>query len=260
MEVNSIMIELDNSNNPVEVNFQVNKKEKIYQWIDSLKYGSLIIFPSKQKSNKIIVMCGGGGLLKINTQHEGYDFVEWFNKLDITFAILKYHLPADDRFATLNDALQSVAIIRKLYPSTSIGIMGASIGGYIAAHAAIYGTDENKVDFQILMYPVINMQNTYTHLLSRDRLFGKELTDAEQIENSLEYQIGQTTPSAFIVDAADDATVSPTNSIRYCEYLISNKIPVSFHLYPTGGHGFGFNKFDFKEIWLHELKIWLSTI
>ena len=115
MDIDSIMIELDNSNEPVGVNFQVDNKKEVYQWIDSVKNGSLIVFPSKQKGNKAIIMCGGGGLLKVNTQHEGYDFTEWLHKQNITFAILKYHLPDDNRFATLNDALQSVAIMRELF-------------------------------------------------------------------------------------------------------------------------------------------------
>lgn len=244
---------------------QIDLKEKsssdIYEWIDSLPYGSLIIFPSINASSRTVIMCPGGGLLKINLQHEGYDFVEWFHKQDINYAILKYHLPADNRFATINDASLAVQSIRQLYPQMEkIGIMGASIGGYIAAHAAIFGMDSAKVDFQILLYPVINMQNTWTHALSRERLFGKELNDTEQIERSLEYQIGQTTPTAFIVAATDDPVVSPINSIRYCEYLISNKIPVSFHLYPVGGHSFGFNDFLYKKEWLSELSNWLRTI
>ena len=103
------------------------------------------------------------------------------------------------------------------------------------------------------------MQNEWTHALSRERLFGKELSDAEQIERSLEYQINQTTPPAFLATASDAPLVSPVNSIRYCEYFISNKIPVSFHLYPLGGHRFRFNEFIYTTVFLIELSNWLRS-
>lgn len=251
-----------NGTNPTQC-FDLEGKttSDIYEWIDSLPYGSLIIFSTTEAPSKMIIMCPGGGLLKINFQHEGFDFMNWFLKQHVSYAILKYHLPADNRFSTINDASLAVQSIRNLYPHIEkVGIMGASIGGYIAAHAAIFGIDNNRVDFQILMYPVINMQNTWTHALSRERLFGKELSETEQVESSLEYQIGQSTPMAFIVAATDDPVVSPINSIRFCEYLISNKIPVSFHLYPIGGHSFGFNDFLYKKEWLGELSYWLNSI
>lgn len=256
---NKCMI-VDLSDNEAIQEIELKENTNIYEWIDSIKYGSLIIFPSSVSCDKAVIMCPGGGLTKINMQHEGYDFAPWFNKQHITYAILKYHLPADDKFATLNDASLGIQAIRQMYPEiNSIGVMGASIGGYLAAHAAIFGSEETKVDFQILLYPVVNMQNEWVHLLSRERLFGKDLSDTEQIERSLEYQINQSTPPAFMVAATDDPVVSPINSIRYCEYLISNNIPISFHLYPLGGHSFGFNDFMFKTEWLTELSKWLQT-
>ncbi len=245
-------------NQPIQ-EIDLSKISSYSEWIDSIDYGSMLVFQATNNHDKVVVMCPGGGLLKINMQHEGYDFVQWFNNQNITFAILKYHLPADNRLATLNDALLAIQSIRQMYPEINqVGIMGASIGGYLAAHAAIYGTNDTKIDFQILMYPVINMQNQWVHLPSRERLFDKEQNEAEQIERSLEYQIGQSTPPAFIVAATDDPIVSPINSIRYCEYLISNNIPTSFHLYPLGGHSFGFNDFIYKKEWLNELSKWLS--
>ena len=169
------VIDLTGNHTTQQVMLDDGKTADIYEWMDSLPYGSLIYFPTTEASDKTIIMCPGGGLLKINLQHEGYDFVNWFHRLNISYAILKYHLPADNRFATMNDALLAVQAIRRLYPHIKqVGVMGASIGGYLAAHAAIFTQDKTKVDFQILLYPIINMQNTWTHALSRDRLFGKD--------------------------------------------------------------------------------------
>lgn len=45
----------------------------------------------------------------------------------------------------------------------SLGVMGASIGGYVAASAACSRRRE-RPDFQILLYPVISMRDGLTHL------------------------------------------------------------------------------------------------
>ena len=106
---------------------------------DANLYVILMLFPCESAWDKVFIMCGGCGLLNIKMQHEGYEFAPWFNLQNVSFAILKYHLPADDRFATINDASLAVQSMRLLYPDINlVGVMGASIGGYIAAHAAIF--------------------------------------------------------------------------------------------------------------------------
>ncbi|MCD8181788.1 MAG: hypothetical protein LUE99_00405 [Bacteroides sp.] len=51
------------------------------------------------------------------------------------------------------------------------------------------------------------------------------------------------------------------NSLIYGETLLKNGIPVSLHIYPNGGHSFGFNdSFPYKENYLEELKQWLTTV
>ncbi len=255
------IIDLTGVNISQEIEIDKLSQEEIYLMAENASYGSLLLFNTNKDYQKAIIMCPGGGLDKINMSHEGVDFIHWMNEQNMVYGIVKYHLPNENKIATLNDSLLAIKYIRDNYPSIKkVGIMGASIGGYLAAYAAIYGESYDKVDFQILLYPVINMQNNWTHGKSRDRLFGKVLNENEQTERSLELQVNQSTPSTFIVDAADDPIVSPMNSILYCEYLMSNKIPVSFHLYPSGGHSFGFKDFDFKNEWLNELKRWLDLI
>ena len=69
------------------------------------------------------------------------------------------------------------------------------------------------------------------------------------------------TPAAFIVAAADDAVVSPLNGIMYAARLQKADIPISLHIYPAGGHGFGYNdSFVYKQEWLQELGEWLAKL
>ena len=128
--------------------------------------------------------------------------------------------------------------------------MGASIGGYIAGHAAIFGVDDARPDFQILLYPVISMLPHLTHLKSRERLLGANPTHEEEEAFSLELHVNSLTPPAFIALASDDEAISPENSVLY--YLA---------LLKKGGHSFGFrDNFVYKRQWTDELEKWLSTI
>jgi len=41
----------------------------------------------------------------------------------------------------------------------------------------------------------------------------------------------------------------------------ANKVPASLHLYPTGGHGWGYREdFIYKRQWTEELEKWLREI
>ena len=141
------------------------------------------------------------------------------------------------------------------------GVMGASIGGYIAGHAAIFGVDDARPDFQILLYPVISMLPHLTHLKSRERLLGANPTHEEEEAFSLELHVNSLTPPAFIALASDDEAVSPENSVLYYLALLKNKVSASLHIYPKGGHSFGFrDNFVYKRQWTDELEKWLSTI
>lgn len=100
-----------------------------------------------------------------------------------------------------------------------------------------------------------------THTGSRNHLLGDNPTP-EMIEKySLENRVDSRTPPAFIVLASDDKTVDPLNTIYYVEKLQKNKIPYSLHIYPDGGHGFGFRDTNpYKAQWSGELERWLRSI
>ena len=58
--------------------------------------------------------------------------------------------------------------------------------------------------------------------------------------------------------SSDDDLVPATNSIGYFLALKDKKVPVSLHMYPTGGHGWGFrDNFTYKRQWTGELEKWL---
>lgn len=137
--------------------------------------------------------------------------------------------------------------------------MGASAGGHLAASlSTLYSSDETRPDFQILLYPVISMVPGITHGGSRKNLLGDNPTKELEDAYSLERRVSPRSPQAFIVLSADDGAVPPMNSIGYFLALNQQKVPVSMHIYPIGGHGWGFrDNFTYKRQWTEELEKWL---
>ena len=137
--------------------------------------------------------------------------------------------------------------------------MGASAGGHLAASlATLYGSDATRPDFQILFYPVISMLKGVTHSGSRQNLIGETPSAELEQKYSLERQVSPKTPQAFIMLSADDATVLPIIGIGYFLALRERKVPATLHVYPTGGHGWGFrDSFTYKRQWSGELEKWL---
>ena len=108
---------------------------------------------------------------------------------------------------------------------------------------------------------MISMQSDITHRGSRENLIGKN--PSEELVNlySNELQVNAQTPPAFILHSSDDGGVPVENSIRYYQALVKNRVPVSLHCYPVGGHGWGYrDSFPYKHVWKEELEKWLREL
>lgn len=225
---------------------------------------SLFVYPSNQPEGNAVIMCPGGGFNRVTMEHEGHAFADWFHRQGITYAILKYRMPHGHIEILHEDIHEAISLMRSRsaeWRIRKLGVMGASIGGYIAAMAATLYCGTERPDFQILLYPVISMTEQMTHLPSRSKMLGEGLSQAEKEAFSLELHVTEKTPPAFIVLTGDDQVVSPLNSIAYYAALLKQGIPSGLHIYPEGGHSFGFNDcFIYKELWTGELRKWLSAL
>ena len=233
----------------------------------NVKTARLTVFKSDKPDSKCIIMCPGGGYGAEYWINEGVSFAPWMHAQNITFIVLKYRLPNKGHYEVpLSDAQEALREARahakewNIDPN-AVGIMGASAGGHLAASAGTLSTSpENHFNFQILLYPVITMNDAYTHLGTRENLLGTN-PSKELIERySLERQVNGNTSRAFIVLAEDDRTVKPINCLNYYEALVEHHIPSELLIYPYGDHGFGCkDSFAFKQQWLNELEHWLHT-
>ena len=243
----------------------VDEKPVIKGWINGDEYteATLTIYPAKKPNGQAIVACPGGGYAGIATTHEGHDMAAWFNTQGITYAVLHYRMPYGKHEIPLSDAHQAIRYMRKnaeKWGIEQLGIMGSSAGGHLASTAATHFDAETRPDFQILFYPVVTMTD-YTHQGSKDNLLGKNPSEELVELYSNELQVTEQTPPAFIMHSSNDDAVPVLNSINYYLALCKHGVWSSMHLYPIGGHGWGYNEsFPYKAQWKDELEKWLREI
>lgn len=216
-------------------------------------------------TGRAVVACPGGRYSGLAVNHEGYDWAPYFNKQGIALIVLKYRMPKGDRTLPISDAEAAMKMVRdsadvwNLNPN-DIGIMGSSAGGHLASTIATHAPEALRPNFQILFYPVITMDKSFTHMGSHDNLLGKDASADLEKEFSNEKQVTKETPRAFIVYSDDDKVVPPANGVNY--YLALNKkgVPSVLHIYPTGGHGWGIREdFLYKSEMQNELTSWLRS-
>lgn len=129
-----------------------------------------------------------------------------------------------------------------------IAVMGFSAGGHAACTAGLFWQEkiaeealgiehgEDKPSGMILCYPVIT-SGKYTHSGSMKCLLGDD-PDPELLEKmSLEKQVTENAPHAFIWHTSEDGLVPLENSLYIAEALHEKGIDVEMHIYPKGHHG-----------------------
>lgn len=237
---------------------------------DSDKAELTVLLPdAKKATGRAIVCCPGGAYSHLAMQHEGTDWQWFFNNQGIALFVLKYRMPRGNYQVPISDAEEAIRLVRRnakewnINPN-DVGIMGFSAGGHLASTIATHSKGEVKPNFQILFYPVITMVSGFTHKGSHDNFLGKDLSKKEQKrleqEFSNDMQVTRATPRAFIALSDDDHGVIPSNGVNYYVECFRHDVPASLHVYPTGGHGWGYREsFPYHMEMLLELKAWLTT-
>ena len=204
-----------------------------------------------------VIICPGGGYGIEAIDKEGHEPARWFQDRGIVGIVLKYRLPegTDGDLSPTKDVSRAIRLVRQRASEWNIdperiGVMGFSAGGHLASTGATHfdvgdatSTDpiervSSRPDFQILIYPVISMDEKVGHSGSRERLLGKTPSAKALADASNDLQVNDKTPPAFLVHTSDDP-VSCENSLRYASALRRQGIPFELHLYERGGHGYG---------------------
>lgn len=233
---------------------------------------------SRDTKRAAVIILPGGSYRGLSIVKEGTDVARAFNDLGIAAFVLKYRTPSERHMVDrtrgpLQDAQQAIRLVRDRADEwhidrNRIGVVGFSAGGHLAA---ITGTQFDqpvltewrsanlRPDFLVLIYPVISFTDELAHQGSREQLLGAAPT-AELIKHySNELNVTERTPPAFLVHAADDATVAVGNSMRFAEALQAHHVPVELMVYPAGGHGFGLNNATTRDRWFDRCAQWLES-
>lgn len=229
-----------------------------------------LYFP-KKPNGQMVVVCPGGGYVIVSSYNEGVYVADWMLDQGITVAVAKYRLPNGHWEVPLDDIQNIFRYCREHaaeWGVNQIGVMGFSAGGHLAASTTTLFTDaETRPDFSILIYPVIAMDGkTPSHLGSKISLLGKEekwtssegktadqyLKDQETYaylteKYTLSNDITPQTPPVFLAHCTDDTAVPVINSIVFYNRLVDNGVSAEMHIWPTGGHGWGFSSSKFVE-------------
>lgn len=210
-----------------------------------------LYFP-KKPNGQMVIVCPGGGYSIVSSYNEGLYVADWMLEKGLTVAVVKYRLPNYNHrvpYADVANAFRYCRAHAAEWKVNHIGVMGFSAGGHLAATASTLWTKElTRPDFSILIYPVITLTPGTTHHGTHKNLLGEQNMIKEKYLDrySLDKQVCRHTPPTFIALSSDDSTVPAENSLRYYNALIDSEVPVEMHMWPTGGHGWGFSSEKYK--------------
>lgn len=203
------------------------------------------------KTRPMVIVCPGGGY-SFTSDREADIVALQFLSMGYHTAVLRYSVaPAvyPTALLELGSAVQQLrnhAAEWNINPE-QIVITGFSAGGHLTASYCMFWnqkwvaeslhTDNESLrpNGMILGYPVIT-SGEYAHQGSFHNLLGDEY-ETKKESLSLENCVGKQVPRTFLWHTYEDKSVPVQNSLFLVNALVSNQIPVEFHLFEKGGHG-----------------------
>ncbi len=210
-------------------------------------------------NGQMVVYTPGGGYSHLSTYNEGVYGAKWLTDRGISVAVLKYRMPNKHHTVPLDDVQNAFRYCRyhaAEWGVKQIGVMGGSAGGHLSSCASTMWVDEiTRPDFAVLIYPRITLRrgelcDTKENLLGKDSEWDDNVDEHLRL---LEYyspdtHVNAQTPPTYIVLSANDNSVPATNFLPYYGKLLEYKVPVEVHIFPVGGHGWGFSSEEYKGV------------
>jgi len=212
--------------------------------------------PYNQKRPGVII-CPGGAYRYLSNR-EGEPPALAFLAAGINAFVLDYSAADDGTGKTFPSQLIEIATAIKFVKDNAeefhvdpekIFVNGYSAGGHLAAslgtlHSSSYvkealGVSDNELRpaGMVLAYPVIT-SGEKAHRGSFNNLLGEKANDPEALRAvSLEHQVDDNTPPAFIWHTRTDGAVPVENSLLFATALAAHNVPFEMHIYPEGPHG-----------------------
>lgn len=219
-----------------------------------------------EKLSQAVIICPGGGYGHLAFGHEGLLTASWLNSRGVTAIILRYRVPNGHYNIPLDDLHQMIRTVRCNalewgIDSTNVGVMGFSAGGHLAAMGATRFDNRTRPDFAVLIYPVVTMKDQFTSKGTKKALLGVEYDNQELVDRfSPELHVTQRCPPTLLVHCNDDTAVSSRNATLFYDALRASGVSAELHVFPTGGHGWGWkpDAFRYRDELERSLERWLK--
>ena len=91
--------------------------------------GTLLLFEPDGVPRAAVAICPGGGFGKVNTEHEGVAFAEWFVAHGIAAGVVKYRLPEGDPALPQQDVERAAELLHNRFDGVKTGVLGLSRRG-----------------------------------------------------------------------------------------------------------------------------------
>ncbi len=211
----------------------------------------------------LLLVCPGGAYEYVSAVNEGKNVAAFMNAHGMAVAVLDYRLPNGHDEIPLMDAQAALRFVRDnaakwgIAPD-SIGVMGFSAGGHLAASLLCYPEADCKANFGVLIYPVLSMEDGVTHAKTKRMLLGTEPAAEKVAYWTLKNAVSAAVPPTLIIACQDDKAVPIRNSLEFYQALTDQKVPAELLILPTGGHGWGFTRtFPQRDLMEETLLRWI---
>ena len=211
--------------------------------------------PQRMKARPMVLIVPGGGYHMV-CEREAEPMAMAFLNRGFNCAVVYYSVDTAEFPTALVQLSQAVAYARENAADFNIDkdriyLFGASAGGHLAASLGVFwdrdflgeetGLSPGSIrpNGLVLAYPVITSgekahRNSFNYLL-KEKAEDKAMLDFV----SLEKQVSENTPPAFLWSTREDTYVPVENSLMFAAALQAAGVKFELHIYPTGEHGSG---------------------
>lgn len=267
------------------------KNERIYLRKDDpeIYLDAYAVDDKRLKPRDAVLIIPGGAYAYVCLDREGEKTALAYAARGVNAFVLNYRAAADDVFPMhLECAALAMAWIRLHSEDYNVNpervfSLGFSAGGHLCGSlATMYKYVEERLGLDkgiakpcgiVMAYPVVSAYRP-THEDSFKNLLNKPFdayTDEERMIYSIEMNVKENTPPAFIWHTASDEAVPVQGTLKLALAYANAGVPFTLRVYPYGPHGIGLgtdysNNGEDARIqpiaakWVEESIEWMKTI
>lgn len=232
--------------------------------VDAVTRGELHAYRVKRPLGSVLV-CGGGGYLRLMYDREGAQIAEWLNSLDYDACVLVHRMPGQADGAggvwpkdiALTDG---VAAVKHLARDKPLFLMGLSSGGHLAGALACQpGVDPTGL---LIAYGPINAN----HSRYKAPAGKPDYPPAEKQAFYDDWPIGLASEPhgvprcpAFLAYALHDQAVPVEHALNYIKTARDLGLDLDAHVFGKAPHGFALRELEGSQAaWPDLAALWMA--